>query len=114
MLTGLANLTHLDLPPSSKLGLGFDGGPWCGNAYDGKDGQYYFRQVVREGAEATELGGDIVVANLPHLASFTIGEESPRIARVDGRIVNVTWPWSGSMDEWLNVIAPIDGSSEEW
>ncbi|PQE27469.1 hypothetical protein CJF31_00009094 [Rutstroemia sp. NJR-2017a BVV2] len=109
MLSGLANLTHLDLPSSSDLGLGFDGGPGCGNFYDGKEGQLYLREVIREGAEATELGGDIVVANLPHLTSFTIGGQSPC---VDGGIGNLTWPWTGRMDEWLRAEVPIDDSTE--
>ncbi|PQE18690.1 hypothetical protein CJF30_00009687 [Rutstroemia sp. NJR-2017a BBW] len=109
MLSELANLTHLDLPPSAFLGLGFDGGPGCGNAYYGKKGQLYLRQVIREGAEATELGGNIIVANLPHLTSFTIGGESPC---VDGGIGNLTWPWTGRMDEWLEADVPIDDSTE--
>jgi hypothetical protein len=109
MLSGLANLTHLDLPPSEYLGLGFDGGPGCGNVYFGKEGQLYLRQVIREGAEATELGGNIIVATLPHLTSFTIGGESPC---VDGGIGNMTWPWTGRMDEWLEAEVPIDDSTE--
>ncbi|KAM3075751.1 hypothetical protein ACMFMG_007877 [Clarireedia jacksonii] len=112
MLTGLANLTHLDLPPSSSLGLGFNGGPGCGNVYFGKRGQLYLRQVIREEAEATELGGDIVVANLPHLTSFTIGGDCPSITQVDKRIVNVTWPWTGRMDEWLREEVPIENDME--
>ncbi|KAE9374917.1 hypothetical protein N431DRAFT_405980 [Stipitochalara longipes BDJ] len=100
MLTELKNLTHLDLPESYELGLGFNGGPFCGNAYFGIEGRKYQRQVIREGAEATEKGGDIVVANLPHLTSFTIGGEKANITRSEG-MVNVTWPWTGRMDEWL-------------
>ncbi|PQE15478.1 hypothetical protein CJF32_00006840 [Rutstroemia sp. NJR-2017a WRK4] len=109
MLSGLANLSHLDLPPSAYLDLGFDGGPGCGNAYDGKEGQLYLREVIKEGAEATELGGNIIVATLPHLTSFTIGGESPC---VDGGIGNLTWPWTGRMDEWLEAEVPIDDSTE--
>lgn len=101
MLTGLENLTHLDLPGSSSLGLSFDGGPECGNAYFGKGGRAYLRQVTKEGAEATEKGGDIVVANLPYLTSFTIGGEKPNITRTNEIMINATWPWTGRMDEWL-------------
>jgi len=106
VLTGLKNLTHLDLPESSSLGLGFDGGPDCGNAYFGKGGRKYLRQVTKEGAEATEQGGDIVVANLPHLTSFTIGGRKANITRTEERIVNATWPWTWRMDEWLMEVVP--------
>jgi hypothetical protein len=101
VLTGLENLTHLDLPESSSLGLGFDGGPWCGNAYFGKQGRIYLREVTKEGAEATEKGGDIVVANLPHLTSFTIGGMEANITHNEEGMINATWPWTGRMDEWL-------------
>jgi len=101
VLTGLENLTHLDLPDSSSLGLGFDGGPGCGNVYFGKGGRIYLRQATKERAEATEQGGDIVVANLPSLTSFTIGGRNANITITEGRMVNATWPWTGRMDEWL-------------
>jgi hypothetical protein len=101
VLTGLENLTHLDLPASSSLGLGFNGGPGCGNVYFGKGGRIYLRQVTKEGAKATEEGGDIVVANLPRLTSFTIGGRNANITRTEERMVNATWPWTGRMDEWL-------------
>ncbi len=106
MLAGLQNLTHLDLPESSSLGLGFNGGPWCGNAYFGKQGRIYRREVAKEGAEATEKGGDIVAANLPHLSSFTIGGICANITRNEEGMINVTWPWTGRMDEWLMLMVP--------
>ena len=106
VLTGLENLTHLDLPESWSLGLGFNGGPGCGNVYFGKEGRIYLRQVIKEGAEAVEIGGDTVVANLPHLTSFTIGETKANITRTEERIVNATWPWTGRMDEWLMEVVP--------
>lgn len=106
MLTGLKNLTHLDLPGSSSLDLGFDGGPDCGNAYFGKEGRIYRRQITKEAAEATEKGGNIVVANLPHLTSFTIGQMEANITRTKEGIVNATWPWTGRMDEWLMDMIP--------
>jgi hypothetical protein len=101
VLTGLENLTLLDLPGSSSLGLGFDGGPGCGNVYFGKQGRIYLREVTKQGAEATEKGGDIVVANLPHLTSFTIGGMEANITRNEEGMINATWPWTGRMDEWL-------------
>jgi hypothetical protein len=102
LLTGLSNLKRLDLPPSSDLSLGFDGGHWCGNAYFGEEGRMYLRQVIREGAEATTKGGEIVVATLPSLAEFSIGEETPTIRRRGDGKVKVIWPWSERMNQWLN------------
>jgi hypothetical protein len=107
MVTGLENLTHLDLPDSSSLSLGFSGGPDCGNVYFGKEGRIHLREVTKEGAEATEEGGDIVVANLPYLTSFTIGETKANITRTGDGTVNATWPWTGRMDEWL--MEEVDG-----
>jgi hypothetical protein len=83
------------------LGVGFNGGPGCGNVYFGKEGRIYRRQVTKEGAEATEKGGEIVVANLPRLTSFTIGGRCANITKTEGRMINATWPWTGRMDEWL-------------
>jgi hypothetical protein len=109
----LQNLTNLDLPESSRLGLGFDGGPRCGNAYFGKKGRKYLRQVIREDAEATDTAGDIVVRNVPQLVTFRIGAQCPDITRgSDGKhIVSCTWPWTGRMDEWLMEEVPetLDG-----
>lgn len=101
MLNGLENLTHLDLPPSHALRLGFDGGSGCGNAYFGKGGRAYGRQVSKKAAKATEKGGKIVIANLPHLTSFTIGGRKANVTRIEGEIVNATWPWTGRMEEWV-------------
>lgn len=95
------------------MGLGFDGGPGCGNAYFGKDGRIYQRQVMKEGVEATEKGGDIVVANLPYLTSFTIGKNQPNITRTNDRMVNAKWPWTGRIDEWLMEEVP-DRSDYEY
>jgi hypothetical protein len=112
VLTELENLTHLDLPASSSLGLGFNGGPGCGNSYFAKEGRIYLRQVTKEGAEATEKGGDIVVANLSHLTSFTIGGRDANITRTKERMVNATWPWTGRMDEWLMEEVPEQSGRE--
>lgn len=101
MLKGLEKLKHLDLPGSSSLGLGFDGGPWCGNVYLGKEGRMYMREVTKEAIETTERGGNIVVANMPHLIGFTIGGDTPNITRSEGGMVNATWPWTGRVEEWL-------------
>jgi len=106
LLTGLEKLKHLNLPHASDLGLGFDGGPGCGNAYDGKEGQEYLREVTREGIEAIEKGGNIVVANMPHLTSFTIGGSTPNITRGEDGMINATWPWTGRFEDWLMEAVP--------
>ena len=105
MLTGLENLTHLDLPESSSLDLSFTGGSGCGNAYFGKQGRINLREVTKKGAEATEKGGDIVMANLPYLTSFKIGGTCANITRNEG-MINATWPWTGRTDEWLMQVVP--------
>jgi hypothetical protein len=101
VLARFENLTHLDLPESWTLGLGFNGGPGCGNFYDGKDGNIRLRKVIRQGAEATEKGGDIVLANLPYLTGLTIGATEANITRTEDGMINATWPWTGRIDEWL-------------
>lgn len=114
ILTGLENLTHLDLPDSSSIGLGFDGGPECGNAYFGKQGRIYQREVTRESAETTEEGGRIVVDILPHLSSFRIGGYGPKLTRSEDGVVNATWPWTGRMDEWLMEELPDRVNDDLW
>ncbi|KAK0115824.1 hypothetical protein ONS95_012875 [Cadophora gregata] len=105
-LSALKNLTHIDLPYSGSLSLGFDGGAWCGNAYFGKSGREYGRQVLRQGAETTEIAAGIVLANLPNITSFTIGERAANITRGDDGSVSVTWPWTGRMDDWCMEMEP--------
>ena len=106
ILSELKNLTHLDLPDSSSLSLGFDGGPECGNAYDGEDGREYGRQVTRQRAETTEMAGNIVMMNIPHLLNLTIGEMAPNITRAENGTVSLIWPWTGGMDDWVMEIWP--------
>jgi hypothetical protein len=103
ILNGLRNLTNLDLPSSSGLALGFDGGAWCGNAYFGKGGREYERDVVRQGAETTEMAGEIVMENMPQLISFNVGGQCPNITRDsdEKNMVSLAWPWTGRLDEWL-------------
>ena len=93
LLPALENLAHLDLPDSSSIGVGFNGGPGCGNVYFGKHGREYRpggRQIDREARDATELGGKIVVANMPQLKSFTIGGQKPEIIRSEEGQITLT------------------------
>ncbi|KAH7309996.1 hypothetical protein BKA65DRAFT_519262 [Rhexocercosporidium sp. MPI-PUGE-AT-0058] len=114
ILASLKNLTHIDLPYSSSLAMGFDGGHWCGNAYEGKNGREYGREVSRQFAETTEKAGDMVMSNLPRLSSFEIGE-TPNITRAENGTVTLTWPWTGRIDEWTFEIWPeVDDFGEVW
>lgn len=82
--------------------------------YDGKEGQQYLREVTQEAAEATEKGGDIVVANLPQLSSFTIGGRCPNVTRTEEGMITATWPWTGRLKEWvLEVVPERDWEEEE-
>lgn len=108
MLSELRNLTHLDLPGSESIGVGFNGGPGCGNVYLGKEGWIFRRQITQESAEATEKGGKIVLANLPTptLKSFAIGGQMMNITRNDDGELEAIWPWTGRMEEWLMEVVP--------
>ncbi|QIX01684.1 hypothetical protein AMS68_007201 [Peltaster fructicola] len=63
VLSLFINLEHLRLPASSELELGFDGGAWCGNAYFGRSGRQYGRDVAMRAAETTELAGRMGMQN---------------------------------------------------
>lgn len=94
-------ITHVGLPSSSELHVGFDGGPECGNAYMGKNGYLLSRRVLRRNAEATERAGVVVSEVLPHLLSFTIGGWKPKLVILDGKIVKIEWPWTGRLEDWI-------------
>jgi len=101
ILTRLKRLAHLDLSDPLDLGLGYNIGPICGNFYDGMSGEMIRREDLRETAEGIEQAGNMVVANLPLLTSFTIGGGNPNITRTERGMVSATWPWTGRMDKWL-------------
>ncbi|KAG6357350.1 hypothetical protein INS49_013226 [Diaporthe citri] len=94
------NLENLHLPASSNLELGFDGGPWCGNAYDGPSGRAYGRRVVQEDAETTELAANITMSILPHLKSLSIGWDSANLTLNSHGLPDMTWPWTGRMEQY--------------
>lgn len=103
VISQFAHLEELRLPDSSKLDLGFDGGPWCGNAYFGEGGRELRRQVIRRGAETTEKAARIVREILPSLKCFTIGSERPNITLGGDGDVELVWPWTGKMEEYLGM-----------
>ncbi|CAJ2507632.1 Uu.00g088180.m01.CDS01 [Anthostomella pinea] len=90
----------------SALGVRFDGGPDCGNAYFGPEGREYKREVAQEGAEATERAAAMVMKTLPNLRGFAIGGRQANITRGPDGSVTVSWPWKGRMDEWLMEVVP--------
>lgn len=94
------------MPPSWDLGLGYDGGAWCGNAYFGADGRAYGRQDSRKDAETIELAADIVLSKLPELKSLCFGGTHANITRDEYGELRVTWPWTGRITEWTYEIWP--------
>ncbi|KAK2603973.1 hypothetical protein QQS21_003809 [Conoideocrella luteorostrata] len=96
----ITQLLHLAVPPVFELGLGFDGGADCGNAYFGLSGTKYGRSVTRESLFYTEKAGSIVMDVIPWLKSFSIG--SHRVEHRDiGQDGVVSWPWKGRLKEAL-------------
>lgn len=106
ILSRFPRLEKLWLPPSSGLGLGFDGGAWCGNAYFGTEGREYGRSVSRESAETTEAAAKIVLSRLSNLKSLCIGGTCADITRDEHGRFGATWPWTGRMTEWTYEIWP--------
>ncbi|KAL2067654.1 hypothetical protein VTL71DRAFT_15750, partial [Oculimacula yallundae] len=102
----LQNLSHIEIPWHGGLGLGFDGGAWCGNAYDGPRGEAYGREVAIQGAETTEKAAAILMTALPQLTSFSIGDDRPNVTRAENGSVIITWPWTGRMRDWVFEIWP--------
>ncbi|KAI2616774.1 hypothetical protein GGR54DRAFT_641366 [Hypoxylon sp. NC1633] len=106
VISRFPQLEELHLPESSELDLGFDGGAWCGNAYEGPEGREYGRQVDRQRMETTEAAGSIVVDSLPHLKRFSIGSTPANITRSEDGNVQVSWPWTGREDEYVHDFWP--------
>ncbi|KAF5520985.1 hypothetical protein CGCA056_v008256 [Colletotrichum aenigma] len=97
----LSKLKKLHLPHSADLYLDFDGGPWCGNAYDGEDGQRLWRQVRLDDIEATERAGVIVQQEMPRLKGLNVGDfyGNFTVDAEGGRAID--WPWTGRLEDWL-------------
>ncbi|CAN8106292.1 unnamed protein product [Discula destructiva] len=100
VLRRFPNLKQLRLPASHDLALGFDGGPWCGNAYDGPDGREYGRQVTQQAAETVELAANITLAELPALKELLVGEQCANLTFSDTDQPDMTWPWTGRMEQY--------------
>ncbi|KAJ7900542.1 hypothetical protein B0H14DRAFT_2671093 [Mycena olivaceomarginata] len=65
IITRFPHLQHLDLPPVYELGVGFDGGAWCGNAYFGESGREYAHSVALQSLHATEKATNITLPYMP-------------------------------------------------
>lgn len=56
--------------------------------------------VEQEGAEATELAANITMSILPHLKSLNIGPDSANLTVNGQGIPDMTWPWTGRMEQY--------------
>lgn len=102
------------MPDVSNLGVGFDGGPGCGNAYFGPYGRQYRRYITHQWVDATELATDIVLSKLPQLKSLYLGDTSVNFTRDESGTPNVSWPWTGRLREYLYEKWPdLDGWRRE-
>ncbi|KAI8959811.1 hypothetical protein F5Y11DRAFT_350109 [Daldinia sp. FL1419] len=106
VISKFPKLEQLHLPDSSDLNLGFDGGAWCGNAYDGEDGRKYGRSVVKENIDTTELAGDIVLKAVPHLQILSIGGNRANFTRNENGDFEIVWPWTERKEEYAYEIFP--------
>jgi hypothetical protein len=115
-LKSAPRLSHLRVSEASELGLGFDGGPGCGNAYFGPEGREYGRRVSKERTKTIEKASQIVFKVLPHLKSLSVGDVSPLSIERDnaGNVIDIKWRWTGRMQEYLYEIwpEPKKGSSD--
>ncbi|GAB1319319.1 hypothetical protein MFIFM68171_09529 [Madurella fahalii] len=112
VLARFTNLRHLELPGTDDLALGFYGWADCGNAYFGAQGREYGRRTAKESAMTAEKAGLIAIEALPDLVNLSIGGSEANVTRVDGA-VELSWPWTGRMDEWAYDIFPDRDDREE-
>lgn len=119
VLARFSNLTSLSLPSAGGLGLSFDGGPGCGNAYMGPGGRKYGRRVTQQGAETIEEAGRMTMEILPHLEYLAVGGSRANITKEGGE-VELIWAWTGRMTEYTYEVWPepegsmamVDNSTE--
>ncbi|KAI1652683.1 hypothetical protein F4813DRAFT_377381 [Daldinia decipiens] len=107
IISRFPKLEELHLPHSSGLHLGFEGGNWCGNAYDGKHGRRYGRSVVKQVVDTTELAGDIAMKAVPHLKTLSIGRTQANFTRNENGDFEIVWPWTGRKEEYAYEIYPL-------
>ena len=97
------NIKQLHLPDLEDLGMNYDGGPACGNAYMGASGREFLRRLDRRYAETADLAGETVMMKLPWLEELSFGALKPlHIGRnEEEEYPTLTWPWTGRLEEWL-------------
>ncbi|KAI0491168.1 hypothetical protein F4859DRAFT_508956 [Xylaria cf. heliscus] len=112
LLQSLKNLTHLDLPSADDLDVGFYGFPGCGNVYMGPGGTEYYRQVLRDWAEAMDIAATLVVEFLPRLTGFSIDNSQPNLTRYENGTLRASFPWTGRINEWVMDEVPFRPDEE--
>ncbi|KAI0106934.1 hypothetical protein F4814DRAFT_452146 [Daldinia grandis] len=106
IISRFPKLEQLHLPGPAELGLGFDGGHWCGNAYDGEYGRHYGRTVVNERIDITELAGDMVMKAVPHLKILSIDDTQANLTRSEDGGLEIVWEWTGRKEEYAYEFFP--------
>ena len=87
--------------------MGFDGGHWCGNAYEGPGGREYGRDVVKRGVATSEMAAEMVLAALPNLEGLSIGDSVGNLTRLADGKLNSTWPWTWRVEEYALEAFPL-------
>ncbi|OTB19455.1 hypothetical protein K445DRAFT_19062 [Daldinia sp. EC12] len=106
IISKFPKLEQLCLPESSELELGFKGGSRCGNSYRGPKGKEYGRSVTRRSIEITELAGDMVTKAIPNLKILSIGDCQATLIHNDNGDVEVVWPWTGKVEDFVSEAFP--------
>jgi hypothetical protein len=86
ILSKLSKLKSLRLPDATSVGVSdFDGGPWCGNAYELEDGSpdvEYIQQIADQWREAENEAATLVgKAFGPQLVEVQLDEKKFRFER---------------------------------
>lgn len=102
VLRRFPNLVHLKLPEPQDLQLGFEWGPWCGNVFDGPEGEAFGRRLMQERAETIELAANFALAGLPNLRELLIGDQRVNLTLNDNGQPDLSWPWTGRMEQYVN------------
>ncbi|KAJ9150697.1 hypothetical protein NKR23_g3382 [Pleurostoma richardsiae] len=115
VLSRFPRLEHLGLPSAEHLDLDFDGGPFCGNAFEGAQGRAFGRVLLEESLIAMEFAANMTMAALPQLKSLSIGLQQPNLMKNETGETYISWPWTGRIEEYVHEIYPEveDGDNEQ-
>lgn len=106
------NLTHVDFPDSTLLGIGCNGYgsmELCEEYSPNKSRDCSFISTRRERSEFIERYGMMIGATLPHLLTFTVGDVVANVISRNGSVVDIIWPWTNKWEEWEKDVAKGDG-----